>query len=654
MSWYVWTALLAALSFGVPGYGPMTLGLGDTTAFAVAMLLYVSLQISGLLFEVGRIPASSRVRHILTWVGWATTAMLVIAEALPLVGGTPLPPVEFISSVVSVLCWALVSSRWEATADTPPTWRVIIALLVGVVWPAVCVSTSGFVPDRFAALSRCLGIFIVSFCTAYFSRCRGGLTVQEMSSLLLGHFIFLGVWGPFHWITTSPLPNVLQAFAPIVLVLLSVLLLWFGFRKIQRGPLREQSREGQDGLAENYDPALSASLSVQEAESAIEKAFPANLTERERLVLARTALGATAKSISKDLGLAEATIATYRRRGYEKLGVSGAKELRGLAAGFGREGESLPSEVYDGVRNAQTSEKERDPQPIALGLGSVFLLMAPVLDLGLGKLLVGLFPFVKPGFIAWPISLGLAVIGAVELVRTSPSRSLPSEHGTSRMELIKRVGTAVLVCTLSVGACCAWQGMTTFRFWVPILLISSALAMGLKREAGVSDRGFAPHLLHTLMLGVENLFFHRPFALLLAAVVIGVMHGLNPQLFDLVAYVAHILYSSLETLAILMLVLRAGTATVPVEVPTGSESQRALLYLRGRGMGELRAHIMLDLACGYDVLEVCRRNYTTIATVRSYRHRSYRDLDIHSIAELRELLRRDAKFTGRDGLHSDK
>lgn len=75
------------------------------------------------------------------------------------------------------------------------------------------------------------------------------------------------------------------------------------------------------------------------------------------------------------------------------------------------------------------------------------------------------------------------------------------------------------------------------------------------------------------------------------------------------------------------------------------QTNRVLRYLEGRGMGELQAQVLLDLACGCDVRTVASRRCTTVATVRSYRQRAYDSLGVHSIDDLRELLSRDAGFT---------
>jgi DNA-binding CsgD family transcriptional regulator len=54
--------------------------------------------------------------------------------------------------------------------------------------------------------------------------------------------------------------------------------------------------------------------------------YPA-LTERERAVCARTLAGMTAEAIALDLGVKPSTVLTYRRRAYERFGISSANQL---------------------------------------------------------------------------------------------------------------------------------------------------------------------------------------------------------------------------------------------------------------------------------------------------------------------------------------
>lgn len=74
-----------------------------------------------------------------------------------------------------------------------------------------------------------------------------------------------------------------------------------------------------DGCSEPVDERVARKLQLR---------FPV-LTERERRVCALTMIGKTSGEIALALGIRPATVITYRRRAYERLGVSSAASLVG-------------------------------------------------------------------------------------------------------------------------------------------------------------------------------------------------------------------------------------------------------------------------------------------------------------------------------------
>ena len=74
---------------------------------------------------------------------------------------------------------------------------------------------------------------------------------------------------------------------------------------------------------------LSTQAAVDELERRFGKLFPA-LTLRERETCARAAVGMTAEGTALDLGIAVSSILTYRKRAYQRLGVTSAYELARL------------------------------------------------------------------------------------------------------------------------------------------------------------------------------------------------------------------------------------------------------------------------------------------------------------------------------------
>jgi DNA-binding CsgD family transcriptional regulator len=70
---------------------------------------------------------------------------------------------------------------------------------------------------------------------------------------------------------------------------------------------------------------------VADARDSLRQRAP-QLSEREREVCARLAIGMTQDGVAADLGVAPSTVATLRQRAYAKLGLSSRVALARLAA----------------------------------------------------------------------------------------------------------------------------------------------------------------------------------------------------------------------------------------------------------------------------------------------------------------------------------
>ncbi len=76
-------------------------------------------------------------------------------------------------------------------------------------------------------------------------------------------------------------------------------------------------------------------------------------------------------------------------------------------------------------------------------------------------------------------------------------------------------------------------------------------------------------------------------------------------------------------------------------VTTTLDEERCVLYLRGRGAGELQAHVLTQIALGRTAPEICESLHVARGTVNAYRAQGYELLGVHSSRELADLLARD-------------
>lgn len=74
------------------------------------------------------------------------------------------------------------------------------------------------------------------------------------------------------------------------------------------------------------------------------------------------------------------------------------------------------------------------------------------------------------------------------------------------------------------------------------------------------------------------------------------------------------------------------------------DEDRCVLYLRGRGAGELQARVLTEIALGRSTPEVCENLNVARGTVNAYRAQGYGLLGVHSSRELADLLARDVGY----------
>ena len=74
------------------------------------------------------------------------------------------------------------------------------------------------------------------------------------------------------------------------------------------------------------------------------------------------------------------------------------------------------------------------------------------------------------------------------------------------------------------------------------------------------------------------------------------------------------------------------------------DEERCVFYLRGRGAGELQAHVLVKIALGLSTPEVCEVLHVALGTVNAYRAQGYDLLGVHTSRQLADLLARDVGF----------
>ena len=276
------------------------------------------------------------------------------------------------------------------------------------------------------------------------------------------------------------------------------------------------------------------------------------LTEREREVVEALVTGSTQAQVAEALAISPSTVATYRTRACEKLGVASLSEI-------------APREVGAAVI------------PPAMGVTSfgALPLMVMALCAGLTLRLLTRVVVTRADALSQALSI-LAVLAALVVpwlvllghARLRDMRVRPRRLTTG----LSVVLLALLVAGTLVGG--GWYGVE--------LVLDFAM---------LSVNAFAP-----------------------------------------IAY------------AVALAVLAPHLLWPKTRESMRLDEERCVLYLRGRGAGELQAHVLVKIALGLSTPEVCEVLHVAPGTVNAYRAQGYELLGVHTSRQLADLLAKDVGF----------
>lgn len=361
------------------------------------------------------------------------------------------------------------------------------------------------------------------------------------------------------------------------------------------------------------------------------------LSSRESEVLARMLSDESTASIASAMGVSESTVATYRYRGFRKLGVSDRLELNSYA----RSGAVAVSSARDESESARTRGK---------AVLIVFLIAASLFP-RIVRLLGFIFPGMSGLFGTWHMSvwisaLVLLVVGAV-LIAAPPSSTgyRKGAEGRDCLDGAMRIAL-VLLFAVYVSDLRSTVGAWGFLTLLVVVLACGARGYCLMVQQG-ADVGLSTAL-RVLRAGARDLARSVPSsAILLGCAALGywnIQSSLGPVLpltaFWLLLIISVCILSVRE-------ILRAQQA----RARRGDAREALLSLLRSKGMSELQVEVLVDSIEGYSVAEICERRSTTENTVKSYRRRGCCAFGAKSIDELRRVLEKEQVATGGNELH---
>ena len=661
MSWILWTALLVATPYGPFIVGdPVAPGLGGTIVYATVLALLIAWHWLGDWLEPRILHVFPRAFDWFILAARTMTLVLIPLGFVAVINATvesvdlPWSLVELIDNlevfcrIIGTFGWCMYADKELAAQAGSPRFTAARIYFFGCAWPSAALLLALSLCAASLARSALLSILVAVAVVLWGRRSFRASALPENTAMYLvaGHLtsalfleFLMSLWSNMIFETYYP-PTIVLGY--LVVVLLSASL----FEAALKGMAKWRAKTTSAMSIEN----LPAANEEDEAASLLGQAASSPLTQRELDVMCKTALGHSAATIAGNLGIAEATVASYRRRGYEKLGLSGASELRQYV----RDSKVSP------VASKESGEKEKQTnRPSLPGMAAFITLMLTVIfmvwpdiiynhskgDYGSvsGICRFGLFVFVI-----------LLVLAGVIWADVSSGSSV-GDNSVGSLTSREAVLTLAHYLLFSVGSYFAWSSSLIwtgiglnlnqylpYRLKILLLLVLVLLWLGAEKLENDGFTGYARRLLSALTLGVRRLFGMGAENLLFLAAALYISEWFDYYLIGTLSNPAAYVYPAAIAVLTVCLWRRLRWHRIKV-APKGVE--RARHYLVGRGLGQLQSDILIDLASGEDLTSVCKKNVTTPATVYSYRTRAFEKLGLNSIYELRKLLKDEAGFT---------
>lgn len=560
--------------------------------------------------------------------------------------------IEPLLETLTMLGWVLMTLREHGGSKGRRTseGRSALLLLAGLLWPFAMISIGEALPNggifEIWGLLVCLasGIAAVTFFQIIL---KSGISVAEVTAFLCGLSVCRCQIEVFNQVLYL-LPD-----AKPVLVILFLVCAALAFLLILHAD------GGLSGDWRLKKPASDSDEQELQKRAAITRALQEldkknQLSPRERDTLARVALGQTSEEIAVEYKISKSTVGSYRKRGYDKLGLKGRDDLFQAVSRLCGDSRDTRSDTTDRQADASDSFRSKWARLLVTLLFIALPLFQPPDN-------VPLF-----GARYWFNCVGPACLGAgstlcvLGLLRWSYQishrqeiESMAHNHNenVARIEVIRGASS----CLASVGT-----GYLVSRAWASAPLFNIIDVMFLVNKLGAllgvltllafvhstSGVGFnrapsAKSLPVLLARSVELTILSRPQLLLL--------FGLGIQSFqiDVELGVASSVCTGLaisSCLVVWVLILSRSSA---LRKEPAMPSRDIETLLQERGLSQLQARVIVMSMDGSTTREICSSLHIAPGTVRSYRSRALSHLAVKSLSELQFQLNSgsDGKMT---------
>ena len=336
-----------------------------------------------------------------------------------------------------------------------------------------------------------------------------------------------------------------------------------------------------------------------------------SLSERQRQVLTMASDGLSDTEIAQSLGLTPGTVSNHKRRGLERLGLSGVADLC----------------ENTHAQDAQAVAEVPSRRPIVkaiLGIGTIVLIcIAPFV------------PLAPDIAYCLAIVLGLLTSLASMVLSQSHSRG-PTNHQSKEVQELQS-SICALSFVLGIGIALCWSFPNTVT--AIAICASVFLIVGVSFSGWIATKGAAGPRSSGLRIA-DDMTLHATLAFLATGLILAAhasqLLGMLPATASRCHLVAQ-LCIVVTTVRLTGILMRLGQANA-TDKAAGSTSATKEAFLRSKGVGDLEAEVLTLSAQGYTRPQICGLLHIAAGTVNSCRASAYKKLGVHSKDELLGLL----------------
>lgn len=351
------------------------------------------------------------------------------------------------------------------------------------------------------------------------------------------------------------------------------------------------------------------------------------LSPRELQVLSALGGGRSHSEVAALLGISSGAVGTYTSRGLKKLGMASTDALR------------VFFRSYDLSNRAVESEFPPKVSRTISGLACFLILWSFVVippPRGMEAVFLSVY-----GAIMLSVAMGLSCSSRIEPGDMGDVGRTESFDGSLPAYVKPFVIVASVILGVTAGRA-AIEHDSFYRFLSLVSLTFMLLMVGnvvFKRLRGIKENSVALRfgyvLIEASILICED-----------AAVLMTLLSSfcLATSIFRTQDGASFALKLGSIVLVALMIVSGIQRLRDDLEVssPLISEQDRALLYMRGRGLSDTESNVLLRISMGMGIEDLCQSLSIAPGTVNTCRRMGYKKLAIHSKLELRDILQKDA------------